>query len=139
MIPPTMVARIEGLLEEGVSQREVHRRTGVSRGTIGKIARGERPDYEAVRQQRETEELTLFNGPVERCPGCGAMVEMPCRACGMLSRLARAGRRMRARPAQDRDNPLRLDLREPERSRYEAIHDQRMRHGQDYCFEPPRK
>jgi hypothetical protein len=134
MIPPTMVAWIEQLLRQGMSQREVHRRTGVSRGTIGRIARGQRPDHQALRQRKQTEELSLFVGPLQRCPGCGGLVEMPCRACHTRSLLARARRRMRPTPAPHRCKPLNLELRQPERSRYEVIHDLRVRHGQDYHF-----
>ena len=50
MLPPSVVNEIRRLLTgEGLSYRKITRITGVSRGTIGKIAAGTRPDYEALR------------------------------------------------------------------------------------------
>ena len=47
MIAPSIVNEIKRLLAEGKhSQRGIARMIGVSRGTVGAIARGTRPDYE---------------------------------------------------------------------------------------------
>ena len=53
MIATTVVKEIERLLhEEKLSQRKVALLMGVSRGTIGTIADGRRPDYEQLRLDR---------------------------------------------------------------------------------------
>ena len=61
------------------SQRRIAKRTGVSRAAI---ADGSRPDYEAQRRLRELRESEdQFQGPVQRCTGCGGMTQMQCRLC----------------------------------------------------------
>jgi len=81
MIPFALVDEIERLLHEGsLSQRKIARRVGVSRGTVNAIARGQRPDYRALRRER-VDEFAAPSGPVTRCPTCGARVQMPCLAC----------------------------------------------------------
>jgi hypothetical protein len=86
MIAPSVVQEIRRLLvDEELSQRKVARITGVSRGTIGQIANGRRPDYSAGNDATEWPEPS---GPPQRCPSCGGMVYMPCRLCSMRRRLA---------------------------------------------------
>jgi hypothetical protein len=81
MITFGVVGEVRRLLAEGhLSQRKIARWTGVSRGTVNAIARGERPDYEA-RRHRQDDDFTLPSGPARRCPGCGGMVQMPCLLC----------------------------------------------------------
>jgi len=81
MIPFAVVDEIERLLHEGgLSQRKIARRVGVSRGTVNAIARGQRPDYRALRRERAND-FVAPTGPVARCPTCGARVQMPCLAC----------------------------------------------------------
>ena len=93
MLSPEKVERIRRLLADGrMSQRAVARAVNVSRGTVEGIAHGRRPDYPA-RLGRQPAGLDSLAGPRERCPGCGAMVQMPCRAC-----LMRALRKRRRRP-----------------------------------------
>ena len=79
MIPPETVKEIECYLAETkpkLRQREIGRRVGVSRTSVNAIARGKRPDYEALHRKRE-EEIVVFTGPQERCPGCGKKVYLP--------------------------------------------------------------
>jgi len=126
MIAPHIVEQVRQLLAEGeLGQRTIARLTGVSRGTVHAIATGRRPDYDRRRKPRDDEAGLLEpTGPLERCPGCGGMVEMPCRLC-------------RARSAADRSPPviprfvppelhLGLDLRPKERKRYEEIRAQKL-------------
>ena len=81
MIASTVVGQIHDLLAQGtLSQRKIARQLGVSRGTVSAIARGKRPDY-AQRHRRSAADFVFPAGPVERCPGCGALVQMPCLAC----------------------------------------------------------
>ena len=80
MLKPEIVFEIRRLLEEGIlSQRRIAVATGVSRATVGVIARGTRPNrvliglrpYEPSRPAR----------PPERCPRCRLFVYLPCRVC----------------------------------------------------------
>ncbi len=93
MIVPAVASEIRNLLEEGrLSQRKIARRVGASRGTVGAIARGTRPDYPA-RPSDPAEDLVVPTGPARRCHGCGAMVQMPCLACHIRAiRQTRNGR-----------------------------------------------
>ncbi len=68
-IPLSKHKEIIHLYGQGLSLREVARRTGVSRCTVErlkKIAPGSKPIVGA-----------------QRCPTCGAMVMMPCLACSL--------------------------------------------------------
>lgn len=81
MIAMATVGEIKRLLEEGqLSQREIARRLGVSRGTVNGIALGRRADPSQRPRNPEIEFLTP-DGPLTRCPGCGGLVLMPCLAC----------------------------------------------------------
>jgi transcriptional regulator with XRE-family HTH domain len=121
MLAPAMVNEVQRLLTDGeLSQRQIARLTGVSRGTVGSIASGKRPDYETLRRSEETD-WEEPAGPPERCPGCGGMVYMPCRLChAMKSRgkLARSSRKVKMVLS---DVSCQLDLRPDHRVRYEEV------------------
>ena len=117
MVDPQLVVEVKRKLEQGLKQRQIARDLPISRGTIGRIANGTRPDYEAA----ERYELEAgASGPPVRCPECGAKVVItPCRACKIHQVLKRGGL------AVSRYGPggsLALDLTEEERCRYEEIH-----------------
>ena len=81
MILPTVIDEIRRLLrEDRLSQREIARQIGVSRGTVSAIARGRRPNG---RDRRPTVDdgFVTPTGLPERCPGCGGRVQMPCLLC----------------------------------------------------------
>ncbi len=81
MIASAIVDEIRRLLAENrLSQRKISLQLGISRGTVGAIARGTRPDCKARHKQRG-HEFPALTGVPERCPGCGGMVQMPCLAC----------------------------------------------------------
>ena len=81
MLASGLVAEVRRLLEEGrLSQRNIARSMGVSRGTVNAIARGIRPDYETRRRELPSD-LVSPSGPLRRCPGCGGLVQMPCLLC----------------------------------------------------------
>jgi transcriptional regulator with XRE-family HTH domain len=107
MISQEQVQAVRKLLADGrYSQRDVAKLTGVSRGTIGAIASGQRVDR--VRQPRERLEEPL--GPIVRCPTCGGRVHAPCVLCRVRNLKAeeRAERRRRAdRDRNDADEILR--------------------------------
>lgn len=80
MLSNEVVAEIKRLLTTRLSHRAIARKMGVSRGSVGAIASGKRRVY--TRPQRElSSDDVEFSGPVERCPGCGRLIQMPCRAC----------------------------------------------------------
>ena len=121
MIAPKTVAEIRRMLTEGtLSQRKIAGLTGVSRGTVGAIASGKRPDYETVRppQDDEWEEPA---GPPERCPGCGGTVYMPCRLCHTRKMGVENGRRAPRGSVVEFQEPPRLNLRPEHRARYEEV------------------
>mgnify|MGYP001316407961 CR=1 FL=1 len=77
MIAQAMVDEIRKLLGTGgLSQRQIAKRLGVSRGTVNAIALGKRPDYGD--RGRDVGGFPMPSGPLRRCPGCGGMVRMPC-------------------------------------------------------------
>lgn len=80
MINDKTLDEVRRLLALGrLSQREIARQTGVSRGTVNAIANArwkKRPSREA---NDETDHL--FKGPIVRCPTCGGRVYMPCMLC----------------------------------------------------------
>lgn len=125
MIAPSVVNEIKRLLaERTLSQRKIAARTGVSRGTVGAIARGNRPDYEALRNKAKEQEPEEPTGPPQRCPTCGGMVTMPCRVCRVRKLVAQ--RRIAPRPVRP-DEPLQLELVGAHRARYERLRAHRER------------
>jgi transcriptional regulator with XRE-family HTH domain len=80
MLELAKIREVERLLAEGkLSQRKIAAASGVSRTTIGAIAAGRRPDYEARRLAEASKNEPL--GPLARCPECGGLVHTPCRLC----------------------------------------------------------
>jgi len=79
MIRDSVVQEVRRLLfAEGLSQRAVSAKVGVSRGTVHAIARGKRPD----RIRAFPEDPGVWHAsPPQRCPGCGGLVYMPCLLC----------------------------------------------------------
>ena len=119
MIAPLVVREIRRLLTESrLSQRMVARITGVSRGTIGRIANGSRPDYPECNEAAEWPEPC---GPPQRCPSCGGMVYMPCRLCALRSQLA-GPLKPPVLAGTESDAGLELDLPPDLHARYELLH-----------------
>ena len=124
MLDPGLVDTIRRMLAAGKwSMRKVARMTGVSRGTVRVIANGKRRDR--PRRLGEDGDPTLQpSGPLRRCPGCGGLVQMPCRLCRVrVWRAAKRSRPLAPRP----EEPLRLDLVGEHRLRYEAVRARRLR------------
>ena len=121
MIATEIVTKVRRLLADGqLSQRSIARLTGVSRGSVGTIASGKRPDYRAPGQP-EDDLLEEPAGPPERCPGCGGKVYMPCRLCHMRTTTAKKPRLALHRGAAPAAEPLELNLRPEHRARYEQV------------------
>lgn len=83
MIAADLIAEVRRLLDEGrLSQRDIAKMTGVSRGTVNAIASGKRRDISS--QTRHNAADCGFKPPEGmpvRCRGCGALTQMPCLAC----------------------------------------------------------
>ncbi len=118
MLDPEKVEAVRRLLADGqMSHRQIAETVGMCRGSVSAIASGRRPDYETRRRAdalRSDAEEVLGSGAVERCPDCGALAAMPCRACHLL-----ATETIRPTPAEDAD--CRLQLRPGARKRYEEM------------------
>lgn len=120
MINPSVIAEAKRLLAEGqTSQRQIALRLGISRGSVGAIASGQRPDYENLRSGDDEEPGIDSNAPKVRCGGCGGMVVMPCHACRDRAALAKAKRR----PGVEKTDPdeLNLQLRPEHKARCEDV------------------
>ena len=104
MIGPTVIEEIQRLLAEGdLSQRKIAKVMKVSRGTVAAVASGKRRPYYPRPDDRDEQ----LSGPVRRCPGCGGMATMPCRACRVRELRAESLKRCHV---LDPEEPLRLDL-----------------------------
>ena len=118
MIEAKITADVRRLLAEGtLSQRKIARLTGISRGSVGAIASGKRPDYETPPEE-EDEEPT---GPPERCRNCGGMVYLPCRLCRTRNTIAKDRRLTSRQLAVGTTESLELNLRPEHRARYEEV------------------
>jgi transcriptional regulator with XRE-family HTH domain len=118
MIASVLVAEVQRLLAEGkLSQRAIARHAQISRGTVGAIASGRRPDYEILTTDSEEESI----GPPQRCPGCGGLVYMPCRLCRVRGKRAQESPpRPESQFAESQQRP-RLELRHEHFVRYEQV------------------
>ncbi|MBN2024057.1 MAG: hypothetical protein JW809_14840 [Pirellulales bacterium] len=105
-LDPDRVAHVERLLaEQRHSQRAIAATAGVSRGTVAAIAAGRR----RVLPPREPDPGPAWrDGPVKRCPACGARVHLPCEACRLK---AESGKRRAETRTPERIDPLQLELR----------------------------
>jgi hypothetical protein len=124
MLDPVCVDSIRRLLAERKwSMRKIARMSGVSRGTVLAIAHGKRRD----RPRRAPEDGDLLvrpSGPLRRCPGCGGLVQMPCRLCRVR---AWTSSPRSTRPPRRPDLPLQVELVGEHRLRYEEIRARRAR------------
>jgi hypothetical protein len=81
MISVALEKRVRSLLAEGtLSQRSIARLTGLSRSSIGGIARGNRRAFIAAGVDDGVKFFSTSQSP-QRCPECGGLVYMPCHAC----------------------------------------------------------
>ena len=88
MLPLKQVEEVRRLLDTGgLSQRKIAAKLAVSRGTVNAIASGKRGLY--GRESDPLDNLNSSGSPPERCPGCGALVFMPCVLCKTREYIAR--------------------------------------------------
>jgi len=123
MLRPELVAEVKRLIAHGrLSQRAIARETGVSRGTVGNIYHGRRPDYPIRRGDREEDLVNPLGGPRARCPDCGADVVMPCQACRARAYAERRRRRgLKPPPLKPAENDFGAQLTPAERERLEEV------------------
>jgi len=81
MLTDATVEHVQSLLAQGLSDREVARQTGVSRGCVAYIRRGERLPNRDRRLIVDETALVFDKRRYGRCPCCGARVLLPCLAC----------------------------------------------------------
>lgn len=94
-----LVEEVKRQVELDISYRKIAKSTGVSRATIGNIVNSKGCYAPGGSYNRMVEPDGLGDrkafpidpSKVARCPGCGAMVEMPCRAC-TLTRIYTLGK-----------------------------------------------
>lgn len=128
MIAQSVVEEVRRLLADGRwSQRTVAKMAGVSRGTVGSIASGKRPDPPQPREAWQ-EELDERAGPPRRCEVCGGLVYLPCRLCHV--------REVVARLPMDRDPDVpgestELELSDQHGERYQRVRALRIRAKRD--------
>lgn len=122
MIAPAVIAKVRNLLAKGtLSQRQIAGMTGVSRGTVNAIVNGKRRDPQPPRESLGIE-IERPSGPPQRCPGCGGLVYMPCMLCHVRKVVAEG--RVAKSPNRP-ERPLRLELADGARERYEQLHKDR--------------
>lgn len=124
MLSTEKVRHVRELLEQGVSYRRIRQLTGVSRVTIGRIARRERPDYPATRPAEPL--WAEEDRPAVRCEECGHRTVPPCRICRVRKAVA-DGTVRRTFGRTDSGEPLGLQLREDHQARYEKVRARRER------------
>ncbi len=139
MLAPSVVNEIRRLLVgQELSYRKISRITGVSRGTIGSIAAGTRPDYEAMRPPRSDDPLEP-TGPPQRCPGCGGLVYLPCRLCDARKLI---DARQETKPAKNprgggaTEEAVGFQLKDEHQRRYEEVRARRQRAEMEAAPEP---
>jgi hypothetical protein len=82
MLAQYRIDRVRTLLAEGkLSPRKIEQQTGVSRGSIAKIAVGKRPAPPPAGAYRPVGGFDEPLPPPQRCRECGRLVYPPCRAC----------------------------------------------------------
>ncbi len=111
MLDPDLVREVKRLLAEGkLTQRAIVRRLPISRGSVGNIATGKRPDYESLRLAKQTQEAEWKS----------TGVKVRCRCCHLRRGLKLAGVEMFRRP--DGAFELKLELQPEDLERYEKVH-----------------
>lgn len=73
--------------DKTLSQRDIAKMTGVSRGTVRAIAKD--PDLADRRRDVEADRLPAKRKIPRRCPTCGGKVYLPCRLCRVRAYAAR--------------------------------------------------
>lgn len=117
MLEQKKVDEVRNMLAEGRwSQRTISKLTGVSRVVVHRIATGKRK--ERKERTKDEWEADWSGKPYERCPFCGAKVQLPCLAC-IIRNVLRTAKPTRFRDAHS--SRIVLELEERHRLRYEQV------------------
>lgn len=137
MLKKPEVEQIQSLLAQGYSYAYIHEELGFDPKTIGEIARGERPDYEALRREREEEEAgPVPTGPKVWCHGCGHAIYPPCQYCRTLEAMKTSPKR-RVLHDDDSEGPPRYELHPKHQAIFEQIRAEKLCLGdEDFGAEP---
>jgi hypothetical protein len=128
MIPNWKVKAIESLLaERQLSHRQIAKQLKVWRGTVSRIADKTRPDYDALRQTRESDSVRI-DAPPARCTTCGARVYPPCIACHAHLETASGRRPFKMVHGSDSKDALQLKLNDKQKARYDEVRSHHARH-----------
>jgi hypothetical protein len=99
MLALSTVHEIDRLLNEGkLSQRQIAQRLGVSRGSVGAIASGQRPLVGKTDPSPGLPAIKSRELP-QRCPACGYRIYVPCQICAARSYRAAKRRKLMSKPA----------------------------------------
>ncbi len=121
MLLPLVTITAAAMLEASkLSQRAIAKKLRISRGVVRDIASGKRPvvlrpKYPASKAKAPEPP------PMEKCVGCGAMVQLPCRAC-LVRNLLKAGRLTPGLRLSEIEGMIRVELRGEELTRYNELH-----------------
>jgi hypothetical protein len=126
MLDGYLVKQICGLLrEEKLGYRQIARRTGVSRGSVARIAAEAGEFRRPVR--KEIDDYYAPDVPPARCPECGELVYPPCLLCKTRRRLAKRPGHVVRRCRPDFPILVGLDLLPKHQKRYEKVRKRRYR------------
>lgn len=133
MLSRGQVLEVEAALATGLSRRAAAAATGVSRGSVARIAQEKHPYCSARYRGEDTsaDETPTTRGK-RRCPDCGSLVDPPCLACRIRRMLRTAGGSPRA-AGDDAENgdeiTIELELRGSARGRYDKLKLQKVANG----------
>jgi len=85
MIKNDTIRKILLLVKQGkMSQRQIAKRLGVSRGTVQAVAYGRRSEHVPA-AMKTVATWVVPSGKPRRCYKCGSWVKMPCLACQLVN------------------------------------------------------
>ena len=123
MLLPLVTITAAAMLEaKKLSQRAIAKELRISREVVRRIASGKRPVVLRPKYPPKSKApKALEPGPIEKWVGCGATVELPCRAC-LVRNLLKAGLLTPDLKLSKIDELIRLELRGKDLERYEELH-----------------
>ena len=85
MIKNDIIRKILYLVkQEKMSQRQIAKRLGVSRGTVQAVAHGRRSEHISS-AMKAVATWIVPSGKPKRCHKCGSWVKIPCLACQLAN------------------------------------------------------
>lgn len=108
LLPVDAVELAERMLAEKCTMREIAARTGISVASVssiksGRLAGSQERLHLRRERLRESGPCEVDAATAERCPTCGAMVTLPCRACDVRHHVDTFGRTAAAAAVDDDD------------------------------------